>query len=195
VASEIQEHRRRNDICGVAVHIEPLVFQAHAEHFDVRLHADAVGKVSAAVTPRCDYGRRRRGIEQVIEVLGKGRIELPARDPHLPVELHHRQRQKTDGIGGPRAAVGVRGVERFIAKSAGAAAAEIDLVWVEAASIYRRAESAGIGERPLKRATRLLGVMKEPKGFRGNWHWALPPESSSPATLCTPSNLSDSVRL
>jgi putative DNA primase/helicase len=66
---------------------------------------------------------------------------------------------------------------------------------VEAASIYRRAESAGIGERPLKRASRLLGVMKEPKGFRGNWHWALPPESSSPATLCTPSNLSDSVRL
>ena len=65
--------------------------------------------------------------------------------------------------------------------------------WVEAASIYRRAESAGIGERPLKRATRLLGVMKEPKGFRGNWHWALPPESSSTATLCTPSNLSQSV--
>jgi hypothetical protein len=66
---------------------------------------------------------------------------------------------------------------------------------VEAASIYRRAESAGIGERPLKRATRILGVIKEPKGFRGAWHWALPPESCSPATLCTPSNLSDSVRV
>jgi hypothetical protein len=67
--------------------------------------------------------------------------------------------------------------------------------WVEGASIYRRADNAGIGERALKRAARILGVLKEPKGFRGVWHWALPPESSSPATLCTPSNLSDSVQL
>lgn len=67
--------------------------------------------------------------------------------------------------------------------------------WVEAASIYRRAEGAGIGERALKRAAQMLGVLKEPKGFRGNWHWALPPESCSPATLCTPTNLSDSVRV
>jgi putative DNA primase/helicase len=66
---------------------------------------------------------------------------------------------------------------------------------VEAASIYRRAEDEGISERALKRATRMLGVLKEPKGFRGIWHWALPPESSSPSTLCTPSNLSDSVRV
>jgi hypothetical protein len=66
---------------------------------------------------------------------------------------------------------------------------------VEAASIYRRAEDDGIPERALKRATRMLGVAKEPKGFRGAWQWRLPPESSSPATLCTPSNLSESVRI
>ena len=66
---------------------------------------------------------------------------------------------------------------------------------VEAASIYRRAESAEIGERPLKRATRILGVLKEPKGFRGAWHWTLPPESSSTVNSVPPSNLSDSVRV
>jgi hypothetical protein len=47
---------------------------------------------------------------------------------------------------------------------------------VEAASIYRRAEVDGIDERPLKRAARVLRVVKEPKGFRGAWHWSLPPE-------------------
>jgi putative DNA primase/helicase len=66
---------------------------------------------------------------------------------------------------------------------------------VEAASIYRRAHDDGVPERALKRAARMLGVVKEPKGFRGNWHWALPPESRSTATLCTPSSLSDSDRL
>jgi len=66
---------------------------------------------------------------------------------------------------------------------------------VEAASVYRRAESAGIGERPLKRATRILGIVKEPKGFRGAWHWGLPPESSTSSYSAPPPNLSDSVRV
>jgi hypothetical protein len=66
---------------------------------------------------------------------------------------------------------------------------------VETASIYRRAESAGICDRPLKRATRILGIIKEPKGFRGAWYWALPQESSSTANSVPPSNLSDTVRV
>jgi hypothetical protein len=56
----------------------------------------------------------------------------------------------------------------------------------EAASIYRRAESAGIGERPLKRATRMLGVLKEPKGFRGAWHWGFRQSRAVLSTLYPP---------
>lgn len=66
---------------------------------------------------------------------------------------------------------------------------------VEAASIYRRSEGAGISERSLKRAALVLGVVKEPKGFRGAWHWALPPESGTPLHSVPPSNLSDSARV
>jgi hypothetical protein len=66
---------------------------------------------------------------------------------------------------------------------------------VETASIHRRAEIAGIGKRPLKRAEQMLGVIKEPKGFRGAWHSALPPESSGASHSVSPSNLSDSVRV
>jgi putative DNA primase/helicase len=66
---------------------------------------------------------------------------------------------------------------------------------METASIHRRAEAAGITERPLKRAARILGVLKEPKGFRGVWHWSLPQESGSADIVCTPSNLSDSARV
>jgi hypothetical protein len=72
---------------------------------------------------------------------------------------------------------------------------ELSAGWVEGASIYRRAGDAGIGERAMKRATRILGVLKEPKGFRGAWHWALPPDSSSASNTVPPSNLSDSVRV
>jgi hypothetical protein len=42
----------------------------------------APGKVSAAVTPRCGYGT---GLNEIGD-LDRGRRELPARDPHLPVE-------------------------------------------------------------------------------------------------------------
>jgi hypothetical protein len=72
---------------------------------------------------------------------------------------------------------------------------ELGSGWVAGASIYRRAESAAIGERALKRAARMLGVLKEPKGFAGAWHWALPPESSSASNTVSPSNLSESVRV
>jgi len=43
-----------------------------------------------------------------------------------------------------------------------------------ATSIYTAAEIEGISERDLKRAKRALGVMAEPKGYRGAWHWSLP---------------------
>lgn len=66
---------------------------------------------------------------------------------------------------------------------------------VEATSIYRRSEGAGISERSLKRAARTLGVQKEPAGFRGAWHWALPSESSTSFHSVRPSNLSDSARV
>jgi hypothetical protein len=66
---------------------------------------------------------------------------------------------------------------------------------IEAASIYRRSESIGISDRSLKRAARTLGVLKEPAGFRGAWHWGLPPESSTSLHSVAPSNLSDSARV
>ncbi len=43
-----------------------------------------------------------------------------------------------------------------------------------ATSIYTAAERDGISERDLKRAKRALGVLAEPKGYRGTWHWSVP---------------------
>ena len=43
-----------------------------------------------------------------------------------------------------------------------------------ATTIYAAAEQAGISERDLRRAKSVLGVLAEPKGFRGAWHWSLP---------------------
>jgi len=43
-----------------------------------------------------------------------------------------------------------------------------------ASNIYTAAEREGISERDLKRAKRAMGVLAEPKGYGGAWHWSLP---------------------
>jgi hypothetical protein len=46
---------------------------------------------------------------------------------------------------------------------------------VSAAKMYDTAKAEGIAEKTLKRATRLLGVVKEKSGMVGGWAWSLPP--------------------
>jgi hypothetical protein len=63
---------------------------------------------------------------------------------------------------------------------------------VAAADIWRRAKEAGHPERKVKAAIKNLGVEKAPAGYRGTWHYALPPESCNTNGS---QNASNSVRL
>jgi hypothetical protein len=51
------------------------------------------------------------------------------------------------------------------------------------------AESAGIAERTLRRASKRLNVVTKPDGFRGDWTWQLPDAS----TLGQPETVAESV--
>ncbi len=48
-----------------------------------------------------------------------------------------------------------------------------------AVSMWSAAEREGISERDVRRAKKALGVIAEVKGFRGAWHWSLPPPRQS----------------